>query len=136
MRSVTEQLYVNKDIFICIPVTMGKITTAGLFSLPVMASPWCMSEAAMWTQTAPQRSSSPAYSSFPSGPSQLRGSSHLLIPLIQKKKEKTMHEFEGEAGLLWSLLVIERARESQCKPSKGPSHWNRWHGQCCLSRQP
>lgn len=81
----------------------------------------------------PQRSSSPACSSFPSYFSQLHGSHHPLTPLFQKN-EKTAHEFEGEADLFCSLLVTEGDGEDQCKASKDLPCW--WRGQSSLSRQP
>lgn len=75
LGSVTEELHMDKDIIICIPVPVWKIAT-------VMASPWCTLEDAMCAQTSLQRSSWPDSISFSIGSSQLHGSGHLLIPLI------------------------------------------------------
>lgn len=127
LGSVTAQLHVNKDIFICMPVTVWKIAT-------VMASPWCTSEDAKWAQTTPQRSSCPDGISFSSGSSQLQGSGHLLIPLIQKT-EKTAHECERETGFFCSLLCERRSCRRSVQVQQGPClTW--WDGQCSFSKQP
>lgn len=101
LGSVTDQLHVNKDIFICISVPVWKIAT-------VMASPWCTPEDAVWAQTTPQRSSCPDGSSFSSDSNQLHESGHLLIRLIQKTEK-----LASSAHSLWGELEKVRARPAR-----------------------
>lgn len=105
LGSVTDQLHVNKDIFICISVPVWKIAT-------VVASTWCTPEDAVWVQTITQRSSCPDGSSFYSDSNHLHGSGHLLIPLVQKS-EKTAYKCERETGFFCSLLVRRSVQDQQ-----------------------